>query len=129
MDGLVFVPCAVYSLNEESGKGSWHWRARIRKEIRETAALAGLAALHAGDLERFGDTRVQILVEPHECRHRLTDAGNCVTSAKAAIDGLRDAGVLTDDSPKYVAALTFLAGRKVGAPYEGLRIMFREWTG
>lgn len=127
--GAVFVPCQVYSMNEESGKGSWHWRARIRKQIRGDAKLAAIAAIQAGDLCRFGETRVQILVEPHECRTRLTDAGNCVTSAKAAIDGLRDAGVLVDDSPRYVAAVTFLAGRRVGVPYEGLRIMLREWTG
>lgn len=125
----VFVPCKVYSLNEESGKGTWHWRAAIRKKIRGDAKIAALAAVRADELVSFGEQRVQIIVEPHECRTRLTDAGNCVTSAKAAIDGLKDAGVLVDDGPRYVAAVTFLVGRRVGIAYEGLRIMFREWEG
>lgn len=127
--GQVFVPCEVYSVNEETGK-HWRWRARIRKEIRGDAKTAGLAALEAGTVSTCGDTLVQIIVEPSEFRPRgrITDAGNCVTSAKCAIDGLRDAGIIVDDNPRYVRAVTFLSGKRVGSTkYQGLKIMFREW--
>jgi hypothetical protein len=126
--GEVFVPCAVYSANEESGK-HWRWRARIRKEIRFVAANAGREALRAGTVSTCGDVPVQILVEPHELRKgRLVDVGNCSASAKSAIDGMRDAGVLVDDSPRYVKALTYLVGVRVGQQrYEGLRLIIREW--
>lgn len=126
--GAVFVPCAVYSVNEETGKNRG-WRIRIRKDIRTAAREAGRLAIAAGTVSPCGDTPVQILVQPHEVRRgKLTDAGNCLTSAKAAIDGLRDAGILVDDSPRYVKALTFLVGVRVGdAQFEGLRITFTEW--
>ena len=41
----------------------------------------------------------------HSRRYRLADADGI--SGKAAIDGLVHAGVLTDDSPAYVEAVTF----------------------
>jgi hypothetical protein len=44
-----------------------------------------------------------------EGRANLPDAGACVISAKGAIDGLIDAGVLVNDSPEYVDSITFRA--------------------
>ena len=41
----------------------------------------------------------------HSIRKRLTDADG--VSAKAAIDGLVLAGILPDDSPKYVKEVTY----------------------
>lgn len=125
----VFIPCAVYSLNAKEHNGAWQARHRIVKIIRHAAKIAGRDALNKGELRAFGDTRVQIIVKPFECRNQLTDAGNCVGSAKAAIDGLRDAGVIVDDAPRYVMAITYLAGEKVSSrDYEGLSVTFREWT-
>lgn len=49
------------------------------------------------------DTRLSIHV--HSIRKRLTDADGI--SAKAAIDGLVLAGLLPDDSPKYVKEVTY----------------------
>lgn len=125
MPAELFVPCAVYSLNDESQKGHWAPRARIRKQIRDDAAQVARAAKIPRQT-----VPVQLIVEPFECRVKLTDAGNCMASAKAAIDGLRDAGVLDDDSPKFVRAVTFLSGRKVsGKQHEGLRLVIRDWGG
>lgn len=41
----------------------------------------------------------------------LPDTAACVGSVKAAIDGLVDAGVLTDDGPELVRRVTFEAPR------------------
>lgn len=49
------------------------------------------------------------------CRDkRMPDTGNAFPAAKAAIDGLVDAGVLPDDNGRYVHALTFLAPQAAG---------------
>ena len=124
----VFVPCAVKSLNEESGK-NWQWRHRLRKQIRKDAWACAIQAINRGELRRFAhEEPVQIIVQSHE-RGRCLDPGNAMASAKAAIDGLRDARVLVDDSGRYVKAITFLAGVPVADERsEGLTIMFTEWT-
>lgn len=46
-----------------------------------------------------------------ECRRGTTlpDTANSFPSAKAAIDGLRDAKVITDDNPKFVKFVGFTA--------------------
>lgn len=61
-----------------------------------------------------------------ECRRPpLPDIGATYPTAKAAIDGLVDAGVLVDDSPQFVRAITFVA------PTRGTRDLFvlivEEW--
>lgn len=51
---------------------------------------------------------VSITIEPHQKGGRLQDVGACNPAVKAAIDGIVDAGVLPDDSSKFVRSLTFL---------------------
>jgi crossover junction endodeoxyribonuclease RusA len=51
---------------------------------------------------------VSITVEPHQKGGRPQDVGACNPAVKAAIDGIVDAGILPDDSPKYVRSLMFL---------------------
>jgi hypothetical protein len=48
------------------------------------------------------------------------DASSCHPAAKAAIDGLVDAGVLTDDGPAFVRSVTFLAPDICGV--DGMRL-------
>ena len=68
------------------------------------AAFAGLA--RAEHLPRLGPVRVT--VTPHLADRRgRQDVGGCMPAAKAAIDGIVDAGVLPDDTPAHVVALTF----------------------
>jgi hypothetical protein len=44
----------------------------------------------------------------HELKNKahMPDIGACMPSAKAAIDGLIDAGVIDDDDPEHLVALT-----------------------
>lgn len=51
---------------------------------------------------------VKVTVQPYQKRGRLQDVAACLPSAKAAIDGLVDAGILPDDSGEYVRMVTFL---------------------
>jgi hypothetical protein len=51
---------------------------------------------------------IAVTVEPHQKGGRLQDVGACNPAVKAAIDGIVDAGVLPDDSPKYMKSLIFL---------------------
>lgn len=54
-------------------------------------------------------TRVVITVAQTCRRPPLPDVGASFPTAKAAIDGLVDVGVLPDDSPAHLKALTFVA--------------------
>ena len=57
---------------------------------------------------------------------RLTDCASCVLAVKGIVDGLVDAKLLVDDSPKYVSALTFHAPQK--AKRDSLTITIHpEW--
>lgn len=95
-------PQRPWSLNTER---TWHHhqRARIVKEWREAffwlAKEAHVPALPAAHIEvRIG-----------QLKYKLVDVGNHLPSAKAAIDGIVDAGVLKEDNPRYLKSLTFWA--------------------
>lgn len=49
----------------------------------------------------------RIVVTPHQARGKLQDVAACAPAAKAAIDGIVDAGVLPDDSSRYVTSIEF----------------------
>lgn len=52
-------------------------------------------------------TSAKIRVTPYQKRGKLQDVAACAPAAKAAIDGLVDAGVLPDDSSKFVTSIEF----------------------
>lgn len=60
-------------------------------------------------------------------RPPLPDVGASFPTAKAAIDGLVDAGVLTDDDPAHLRALTFLAPER--GPVDRLVLIVHEHPG
>ncbi len=60
-------------------------------------------------------------------RHPLPDTGNNYPALKAALDGLVDAGVLPDDSPKHVLSITMNAPTKCGkGEPESMTVTVRE---
>ena len=80
-------------------------RAKITKEWRKAFCdLAQEAMLPHME-------RVEIAIQPYvlNARYRQDVAFGCAPLAKAAIDGLVDAGVLLDDHAGIVLKLTFLA--------------------
>lgn len=74
-----------------------HWRVRHErtKAIREAAYL-----LARGQVPAL--TRAQVIAEYRPPDRRRRDVHNLYPSAKAAVDGLVDAGVLPDDSDRYL---------------------------
>lgn len=63
-----------------------------------------------------------------QCRRPpLPDVGASFPSAKAAIDGLVDAGVMPDDDPAHLHALTFLAPER--GPVDRLTLTVCEHEG
>lgn len=90
-----------WTTNQERKKGSHYLRSQITKWWRESffeaACDAGVPALN----------KVRIEVTPILPDRKMQDVGACYPTAKAAIDGLVDAGVLEDDSPQYVSTITF----------------------
>ena len=113
---LLGKPLALNATSKSS-----HWQAS--KEIaqwREDAAWT-VKAKRLKPLEG----PVTIHVYP-QTSGRLTDCASCVLAVKGIVDGLVDANLLVDDSPKYVEAITFHSPRK--AKQDGLTItIYPEW--
>jgi crossover junction endodeoxyribonuclease RusA len=84
-------------------------KARITAQIRNDAK--NLAA--SQKLPRFTGPVTILAVQHPALRGRAHDAENIAPLVKAAIDGLRDAGVLINDSPRYVAAVAYAVGERV----------------
>lgn len=53
-------------------------------------------------------------------RRSLADVAACYPTVKAAIDGIVDAGIIPDDDPAHLQAVTFLPTEVAG--FDGLRI-------
>jgi hypothetical protein len=94
-------PKRPWTLNIER-QGNRFRRAKLVAEWRQ--AFAQLAA------ESPRLAAIHVTAQPH-LRHRgsMPDTGACIGAAKAAIDGLIDAGVIPDDGPSVVLSLRFLA--------------------
>ena len=76
-------------------------RARYTKKWREAFFLLARA-------QRVPSlTAVTIEVYPLQARKPLADVVAHAPAAKAAIDGLVDAGVMPDDTPEYLHSVTF----------------------
>lgn len=65
--------------------------------------------------------RVTITVDHQTRTNRLPDTCAIAPAYKAALDGLVDAGVLPDDGPEHVTAVTFLPSHRTGR--DGLLVL------
>lgn len=68
--------------------------------------------------------RVTIEVDHQTRTNRLPDTVAIAPAYKAALDGLVDAGVLRDDGPAHVLAVTFLPSHRTGR--DGLSLTLTE---
>jgi hypothetical protein len=107
------------TLNRERAE---HWRAH-RESTREWRDVFRMLARNR-QIPRLEAIVVEVVVvKPN--RRGIPDLGGVIPSAKAAIDGLVDAGVLVNDTDVYVRALTFLPHRiEPGA--QALELTIRE---
>lgn len=93
-----------WTTNEERRSRHWATRAQRTKQWRE----AFYQAIRPYVLEVGRWESVRITVQPWQRRGKLADVAAHNPAAKAAIDGIVDAGLIVDDSPKYLLAVTFL---------------------
>lgn len=92
------------------------WAQHTREVRRLWWALAREARIPK--LQKAGITIVPL----HVNNKSTQDTGSCAPEAKAAIDGLVDAGVLPDDDPEHVRWLRFEPPRICGVDGMLLRI-------
>ncbi len=92
-----------WTTNQERKKGSHYQRSAVTKWWREAFRDAALEA----EIPHFDSIKIE--VTPILPDRRIQDTGACFPTAKAAIDGLVDAGVIDDDAPQYVPTITFHA--------------------
>lgn len=80
-----------------------HWRFRHRTASAWRSAAADVARL---DMVQPFRGPVRITGTVHKADKRIWDVDGAVATLKAAIDGLRDAGVLAGDDHRFVKAIT-----------------------
>lgn len=91
------------SLNAERRECRWT-RHQLTDSWRTAFRLIALAAHH----QPF-TVPVLITAQVYQSRNILQDPGNAYPSIKAAIDGIRDAGLLADDTGAHIAGIMLLA--------------------
>lgn len=111
-----------YLLNQER-KDHPKTRAQATKYWREAFALEAMAS----DMPRPLPGPVHIGVSPYTRYRYKQDVGACFPTAKAAIDGLVDAGFLPNDEAEWVNMLTFCAPN-IDMPQNGLVLYVRLAT-
>jgi hypothetical protein len=88
-----------------SARSAKHWTVNATRTKAWRSAFEQLAR-EAG-LRDLPPCRVT--VTPHLRRGPVQDVAACTPAAKAAIDGLRDAGCWPDDTPRWVVEVVFRA--------------------
>lgn len=115
-----------------------------RKEGRAAFAISGAKMQMRGDVARelLSEARVRSITEPFDpCELTLTlrwhkrasdgfyrpmDTGNAIYSFKAAIDGIKDAGLIVDDDYTHVVKLSGRIERCASYQEEGLLVEVTE---
>ncbi|CAM3288235.1 hypothetical protein [Stackebrandtia soli] len=106
----------------------WQPRHRLTRTWRHAGQTWALAALRRGDLARItGPVEIVAAVRRDTARGR-SDAANRYPTVKAVVDGLVDAGVLVDDSDRYVTSLKMVAGPTTTTVGGRLVLTIREVT-
>jgi len=116
VQATMFVEGKLWTLNSERSEHHMVHRRRT-KAWREVAGFTALAA----KIPRLDWCTVHAV--PYQPRGVLADAGSHFPTLKATIDGMVDAGLLEDDSPEFVRAVTMMAPRRDKEEPEGLLVV------
>lgn len=117
---LLLPPVQLINANEVR---HWHWR----EERKAAAAIRQASAVLARkqDVPRLERGRFLYVVHPRERTQRF-DPLNWALSAKAAGDGLVDAGVFADDDSRTVIGADARAGNLVDARHIRMTLVIVE---
>lgn len=89
----------------------WTVNAQRRMHYHETAHRVNMwraAAKEACEGKEALTTPVHVNVVPFLQHHYQQDVGACYPAVKAAIDGMVDAGIIPDDTPEHLEAITMV---------------------
>lgn len=100
---------------------TWHFQKRA-KAVRECRERFGWLIAEQ-QMPKLNQIKVAIVPLAKDKRG-IQDVGACLPAAKAAIDAIVDMGIIPDDNPDHVVALTFYATQVIG--YDGLRVVITE---
>lgn len=112
----------TWTVNEDRNLHPYQRAARI-KEWRGTWQILGLSEPTCHGLDRVRVFATPLL--PAKGGAMNQDVGACFPAAKAAIDGLVDAGMCENDGPKHVISLAFNVQRR-GGRFPGLELVVVE---
>jgi crossover junction endodeoxyribonuclease RusA len=93
----VELPAGLPLISLNDHKSHWTKRANLTKVTRS------IAAGQAKGIPRLEKVKIRAVYSAPDNRRR--DASNIFMSVKAAVDGIVDAGVLKDDSDRYVVSV------------------------
>ena len=97
------LPAGIDLLNANQ---RYHWS----KKANITSRLRYIAREAARGKPKIGKAKIRAVYYAPDNRRR--DVSNLFPSVKAAVDGVVDAGVLADDSDKYVVSLEMVRGEE-----------------
>ena len=97
----VKIPCLPDRCLNPNWKGHWAVKAKAAKLLRQSAFIYALSACE-GDRPEYEKAELSITFVIKDVRY-IKDTDNAINSLKAAIDGCVDAGIIKDDSPKYLS--------------------------
>lgn len=102
----LFVPGVIWSINRER-KLHHHERAKLVEPLRQMAMVLCTNKMRQNKLHTF-ERLVEVTFRPMQKPGVLADTANHLPACKAVLDGLVDAGLICDDTPRYVGAQTFV---------------------
>lgn len=109
----------AWTLNAER---SWHWSKRASRTKSTREKFYWLAKIE--QVPKLNYVSIDIIPLVKSGAGTIADPGSHFPSAKAAIDGIVDAGVIPDDNGKYIQKISFWSPQ----PNEsvGLRVVITE---
>ena len=118
------LPLTRSKLITANDKMHWAARARLTKQLRQWGYLLGR---EGEGVARLKLTHARVEVEFAYPDHRRRDRSNLAPTVKALMDGLIDAGLLPDDSDRFLdgphtVIADHLAGKHLNIPMYEVRI-------
>ena len=108
MSDPIHIDLPIPAIRWHTANDRMHWA----KKAQRTKQVRFLAFAHAKHLPHLGRANVHVTVCYPTARR--ADPANASPVAKAAIDGIVDAGVLDDDDHQHVPEVTFSRGPDTG---------------
>lgn len=118
------LPLARSKMLSANDKMHWAARSRLTKQLRQWGYLLGR---EGEGVARFGLQRARVEFEFAYPDSRRRDRSNLAPTVKALMDGLIDAGLLPDDSDRFLDGPHTVianrpAARRIGVPMYEVRV-------